>query len=138
MQEVNVNQEERFFVDSVKELDSVNKKIAKLLLKKEELTNGIINVMDHDHEGQKTYEYSIWKIEVKTPVVYSLNKKLYESGEFNIPDAYNPIKHGISYTIDKRLCEKFINEAPENARNALIALIEKKPGKPSICIKERI
>ena len=132
------NEQERFFVDSVKELEKVNKQLAKLLLRKEELTEQIIGSLEHDHEGQKSYEYGVWKIEVKTPFVYSLNKKLYESGSVKLPEDFNPIKESVSYSVDKRLCDKFMTEAPKKVRDALAELIDKKPGKAGITIKERV
>ena len=132
------NEQERFFVDSVKELEKVNKQLAKLLLRKEELTEQIIGALEHDHEGQKSYEYGVWKIEVKTPFVYSLNKKLYESGSVKLPEDFNPIKQSVSYSVDKRLCDKFMTEAPKKVRDALAELIDKKPGKAGITIKERV
>jgi hypothetical protein len=138
MQAMNHNEYEYFFNESLVELESVNKQLAKLSLRKEELTQEIIGALQHDHEGQKTYEYDVWKIEIKTPVVYSLNKKLYESGKVNIPDNFNPIKTSISYTIDKKLCEQYMDNAPKVIRDALIELIEKKPGKAGVILKERI
>lgn len=123
---------------SVKELQKVNKQIAKLNLLKEELTKTIIGSLQHNHEGQKSYEYGVWKIEVKTPFVYSLNKKMYESGEINLPKDFNPIKESVSYAIDKRLCDKYMQDAPKAVRDALIELIDKKPGKANIVVKERL
>jgi hypothetical protein len=132
------NEQEHFFSESVTELQKINKQIAKLTLRKEELTQEIIGALEHDHEGQKTYEYQAWKIEVKTPFVYSLNKKLYESGDVKLPDEFNPIKQSISYTVDKRLCDKYMQDAPKKVRDALIGLIDKKPGKAGVVIKERV
>lgn len=133
-----LNDQEKCFVDGVKELAKVNKQIAKLLVRKEELTEEIIGALDHDHEGQKTYEYGVWKIEVKTPFVYSLNKKLYESGDIKLPDNFNPVKESVSYSIDKRLCDQYMQDAPKKVRDALAELIDKKPGKAGITIKERV
>lgn len=130
--------EEDIFVHNIKKLQKVNKQIAKLLLAKEELTNVLIKGFDHSHEGQKTYEYSEWKIEVKTPFVYSLDKKKYESMPFKLPKKFNPIKESISYSIDKRLCDEYLQSAPDEIREQLIDLIDKKPGKASITIKERV
>jgi transposase len=139
MQQLNeLNDQELVFLDSVKALEKVNKQLAKLLAQKEELTKNIIDSLEHDHEGQKTYEYGVWKIEVKTPCVFSLNKKLYESGEFKLPSEFNPIKQSVSYSIDKRLCEKYMTDSPKKVREALIELIEKKPGKASVCLRERV
>lgn len=132
------NEQERCFSDSIAELQKVNKQLAKLILRKEELTDQIIGSLEHDHEGQKSYEYGAWKIEVKTPFVYSLNKKKYESGEIKLPDDFNPIKESVSYSVDKRLCDKYMMDAPKKVRDALAELIDKKPGKAGITIKERV
>jgi hypothetical protein len=132
------NEQEQCFAESIKELEKVNKQIAKLLVRKDELTDLIIGALEHDHEGQKSYEYGVWKIEVKTPYIYSLNKKLYESGDVKIPDDFNPVKQSVSYSIDKRLCDKYMMDAPKKVRDALAELIDKKPGKAGITIKERV
>ncbi len=129
---------ELYLNSSVKELDKINKKIAELLVRKEELTEIIIGALGHEHEGQKSYQYNAWKIEVKTPFVYSLDKKKYESGQFKLPKKYNPIKESISYSIDKKMCDHLMHDAPEEIRDTLIDLIDKKPGKASVTIKERI
>lgn len=132
------NEQERCFSESINELQKVNKQLAKLLVRKEELTDQIIGSLEHDHEGQKSYEYGVWKIEVKTPFVYSLNKKLYESGSVKLPEEFNPVKESVSYSIDKRLCDKYMQDAPKKVRDALAELIDKKAGKAGITIKERV
>ena len=122
----------------IQELEKVNKQLAKLTLRKEQLTDMIISAMSHNHEGQRTYEYDMWKVEIKTPITYSLNKKLYESGSVILPDNFNPIKESISYSIHKGLCDKYMLDAPKKVKDALAELIDKKPGKTSVTIKERI
>jgi hypothetical protein len=134
----NSKEQEHKFAESIKELQKINKQIAKLTVRKEELTQEIIGSLDHEHEGQKSYTYGVWKIEVKTPFVYSLNKKLYESGSVKLPGEFNPIKESISYSIDKRLCDQYIQDAPKKVRDALCELIDKKPGKSAVVIKERV
>lgn len=138
MQDHNYLEQEQKFSESISELQKVNKQIAKLILRKEELTDEIISALEHDHEGQKTYEYGAWKIEVKTPFVYSLNKKLYESCAVKLPDEFNPIKESVSYSIDKKLCDQYMQDAPKKIRDALAELIDKKPGKAGVTIKERV
>ena len=129
---------QRVLEESIEEFEIINNQLANLLLRKEELTSEIINCLGHKHDGQKTYEYNIWKIEIKTPCIYSLNKNLYESKKDKIPEHFNPIKQSISYSIDKRLCDKYIQDAPKSIKNTLIELIEKKPGKAGITIHERV
>jgi hypothetical protein len=128
---------EEFLALSVKELECINKKMARLLVRKEELTDGIISALHHEHEGQKAYDYDMWRIEVKTPFVYSIDKKKYESGAINIPDEYNPVRKSVSYSVDKRACESYMSMAPKKVRDALCEIIEKKPGKANVVIKER-
>ena len=123
--------------DSILELQKVNKQLSKLALKKEELTANIIAAFSHEHEGQKSYEYNLWKIEIKTPFIYSLDKKKYTSGNFVLPEQYNPIKESISYSIDKRLCDQYMIDAPKKIRESLIQLIDKKAGKAGVTIKDR-
>lgn len=135
---INLNEQEHCFVEGITELQKINKQLAKLLLRKEELTQEIIGALEHDHEGQKAYDYGIWKIEVKTPFVYALNKKLYESKKIQIPDEFNPIKESVAYSVDKRLCDEYMIKAPKKVRDALAELIDKKPGKAGITIKERV
>lgn len=130
--------QEHYFSESVKKLSKVNRQLAKLLVQKEVLTHEIIHSLGHDHEGLKSYDYGVWKIEVKTPFVYALNKKLYESGDIKLPDNFNPIKASVSYSIDKRLIDKCLEEAPRDVRDALIELIEKRPGKAAVNIRERV
>ena len=124
--------------DSIKELQCLNRKLARLNIRKEELTEQIIGAIGHDHEGQKSYDYDVWKIEVKTPFVYSLNKKRYESGDISLPREFNPIKKSVAYSIDKRLCDEVIMTAPMEIRDMLCELIDKKPGKANVVIKERV
>ena len=139
MQQYNhTTEQEMMLEDSIKQLELVNKKLAKLIVLKEELTGLIIGALQHEHAGQRTYEYNEWKIEVKTPLTFSLDKKKYESGLFKLPSEFNPIKQSISYSIDKKLCDKFMMEAPKKVRETLTELIDTKPGKASISIKARV
>ena len=138
MRDYNNSEERRYFLeDCIRQMDELNKKMSTLVVKKEELTDMIIGALGHEHEGQRSYEYNLWKIEVKTPCVYSLNKKLYESGQFTLPKKFNPIKQSTSYTIDKRMCDQYLIDAPNDVRDVLIELIDKKRGKASVTIKER-
>jgi hypothetical protein len=133
----NAIEREMGLTDSIKELEKVNKQLARLSLRKEELTNSIVTALGHQHEGQRSYQHEVWKVEIKTPFVYSLNKKLYESGNIKLPADFNPIKESVSYSVDKALCDKYLVDAPKKVRDALIELIDKKPGKASVTIKER-
>lgn len=134
----NFEERDNLLDKSIKELGQVNKKVAKFLERKEELTYLIIDVLGHEKEGQHTYEHRSWKLEVKTPFIYSLNKNAYESGNYSLPKEFNPIKKSVSYRIDKRLCDEALEKAPDEVRELLVELIDKKPGKASVSIKERV
>lgn len=134
----NINEQERFLEQHINDLNYVNKQLSELNVLKEDLVDRIIGALEHDHEGQKSYNFNTWKIEVKTPFVYSLNKKLYESGKIQLDDRFNPIKKATTYTVDKRLCDEYLEYAPKEARDVLVELIDKKPGKAGVTIKERV
>lgn len=128
--------EERRFVleDSIKKLEAVNKKIAKLTLEKEELTGDIIAALGHQKEGQKTYEVDMWKVTVKTPYIYALDVKSYKNGDVYLDPEFDPIKQTVSYSVDKKLFDSCFRLAPESTRNALTQLITVKPGKASVTV----
>ena len=134
----NINEQERFLEQHINDLNYVNKQLSELNVLKEDLVDRIIGALEHDHEGQKSYNFNTWKIEVKTPFVYSLNKKLYESGKIQLDDRFNPIKKATTYTVDKRLCDECLEYAPKEVRDVLVELIDKKPGKAGVTIKERV
>lgn len=132
------NTKDQRFLESIYELKDIKKQIKKLTERKDELIHEIIDSLGHQHEGQKTYECGDFKIEVSTPFVYSLDKNRYESGGITLPHEFNPVKEYVSYSIDKRLCDKYMANAPRHVRDALVELIDKKPGKARVTIKESL
>lgn len=132
-----LGQREHYLKVSAQELEKINKQISKLIVRKEELTDIIIGALEHNHNGQKTYEYGQYKIEVKTPTIYCLDKKRYESGDITLPKNFNPIKESKSYTIDKKLCDLYMQQAPSDVRESLALLIDEKPGKKNVIVSRR-
>ncbi len=126
----------RFLDDKIKEFNEVSKNLSILKLKYESLTDEIISALGHDKEGQRTYEHHNFKIEVKTPATYSVDRKKYE--QVSIPDEYNPIKQNITYAVNKELCDRFINDAPQHIKELLFTVIEKKQSRKTVTVKERI
>lgn len=131
------SEREMYLDNSVKELDKINNKLATLLTRKDELIDIIIGALGHEHKGQKSYEYGLYKIEVKTPTIYSLNTSKYKSGDIKLPDNFNPIKESISYSIDKKLCDQYMQIAPKKVRDSLALLIDEKPGKKNVVLTRR-
>jgi hypothetical protein len=123
---------------SIKKLEAVNKKLAKLTLEKEALTAEIIAGLAHNHEGERSYEVNEWKVTIKTPMIYSLDTKAYKQGDIYIDPEFDPVKQSITYTVDKKRFEECMTLAPAGVREALCELVTKKPGKESISIKARV
>lgn len=121
--------------DNIKALNLINKRLAKLLVMKKELSAYIMDEFNHAHEGKKTYEYDVWKIEIDTPVRYVLNKDKYVAQKDKLPAEFNPIKESVSYSVSKPLCNKLMDNAPDAIKNILIDLIDIVPGKSSVSIK---
>ncbi len=124
--------------DAIIELRSVNEKLADLVAKKEELTDLIIGALGHEHEGQKSYEFETWKVEVKTPCIYSLDKKAFAELPHSLPPEFYPIEVSTSYTVNRKIFDHAMNKADDDIKNILVGLITKKPGKPSVNIKDRV
>lgn len=129
---------EQFMDRCIKQLNRVNKTIARLLVEKEKLTEDIIGAFGHEKAGQKTYEYSTWRVEVKTPFVYSINKKVFEAISATLPPEFNPVKASTTYAVDKKLCDEYMLTAPESVKELLTQCIDIKAGKKGIVIKERV
>lgn len=122
--------------DTIQHLREVSRKIAELTAIKETLTNNIIESLGHNHEGQKTYSLGYLKVEVRTPCIYMLDKSRYEDLKNKLPAEYNPVTESISYSIDKKLCDKALLSAPKRIKDMLSELISKKPGKATVSIRE--
>jgi len=133
-QQLEVHNEEMFIEEEIKKLEVVNVKLAELLVEKEELTASIISLMEHTHEGERTYEFNMWNIKIKTPFIYSLNTKMYRSGEVFLDDAFNPIEETVSFKVNRAKADEYMQTSPDSVREALIKLITKKPGKQSVAI----
>ena len=135
-QQIEVNDRVEVLDSSIVQLKKVNKKLAQLLAEKEALTECIIGSIGHAHEGERSYTVGLYTITVKTPMIYSLDKKKYESNDVYLPEEFNPITPATSYRVDKMLCEDYLAVAPRSVRDALLELITKKPGKASVNISD--
>lgn len=121
--------------DNIKRLEKVTRDIAVLNTEKEDLIKSIIKELNHSHEGQKSYSIDEYKLEVRTPAIYSLNKEYYQEVSSYLPDDYNPVKESVSYSIDKKKCDELLKTAPSEFRKTLIEMVEKKPGKANVVVK---
>ena len=115
-------------------LQRINAKIAALEIEKKDLTAAIIYEVGHEQNGQRSYVVGDLNVTCRTPVIYTLDKKAYESGDVYLDEAFDPVKVSTSYTINKSKYEECRAKAPLSAQIALNMLITQKPGKPSVII----
>jgi citrate synthase len=120
---------------AIEELETVNAEIAKLTVRREELTREIIAAVGHDKEGQKSYNYREWKVTCKTPNIYALDTRAYKSGKVFLPEEDDPVKQSITYTVDKKRFQECYKNATDLVRDSLNKLITVKPGKPSVSVE---
>lgn len=135
---MNNTEEGRFVLeDGLERIREVNEEIANLTVEKEKLTSEIIAALGHDKAGQQSYTHDKYKITVKTPNIYSLDKAAYANGDVYLEDNFNPIRETKAYAVDKALFEHYYATAPESVRDSLVQLITVKPGKPSVVVGVR-
>ena len=134
---IELEQRERQAEELTRDIEAINKKLAKLRLDKESKELELIGVIQHMHEGSKTYDIGIHSVTVKTDMIYALDKKAYISGDVYLDPAYDPILQKITYEVNKKLFNAYEQMAPIETREALWKLIEKKPSKPNVSIKVR-
>lgn len=120
--------------DTIVKLEKITKNLALLALERDALNQELIELFSHDYEGQKSYSEGIWRVTIKTPCVYSLNKAKYLALKDSLPEEFNPVKESVSYIVDKKACDKFVISAPKQIISLIGEMIEKKPGKASLTI----
>lgn len=121
--------------DNIERLQVVKDKIKALEVEQAGLVKAIIADLGHDHEGEKSYQVGTFKVTCRTPVIYSLDKKAYESGDVYLMPEFDPIESSTAYKINKAKLEAFLQTAPMSVRTSLSKLVTKKDGKPSVVIK---
>lgn len=120
-------------LEQIKELDLVNKELAKLKLLKEELEETILSEFhDHPYEGQRTYEVDSYKITVKTGINFKVDKERYQ--ELEIPLELNPVREVLKLEIDLRK----IRELKRDHALFLSEFITETPSKPTVVIGDRL
>ena len=135
--QVELENRNRRAIEITHELEKLNKKLAKLRLDKEELEMELISVIGHEYEGSKTYDIGDRSVTLKTDIIYSLDKKSYISGDYYLPEEFDPILQKVSYEVNKKLFNHYESISPVSVREVLNTLITKKNSKPSVSIKVR-
>jgi len=114
----------------VEELISVNEQIKELNNIKQRIENELIKELNHEHEGSKTYNEGVYKINIKTDFIYSVDKEKYLEEKELIPPEFNPIIEKVSYSVDKN---KFKDATSHNS-TFMSEIITIKPAKPYLTI----
>ena len=128
---------ERRTQELTSEIETINKKMAKLRLDKESKELELIATIQHEHEGSKTYDIGMHSVTIKTDMIYALDKKAYISGELYLDPSFDPVLQKTTYEVNKKLFNAYEQMAPANVREVLAQLIEKRPSKPNVTIKVR-
>ena len=117
--EIDVDQDSEIR-DLVQTIMHASSNIARCKRIKEQCEKQLSSILEHAHEGQKTYERAGYKITVKASLTYDIKKELYEvlraSGA--LPVVYDPIKK--SETITYRVNNEYLNRAKENASKEIL------------------
>lgn len=116
-------------------LQEVKKQISMLANIEKKLTGIIINEIGHDKDGQKTYYYNQYAVEVKTPTNYTLDKTLYKKFKDEIPAEVNVVDEVVEYKLNRKKLSEAIKLLDDDKLSVLGKFIDAKPGKPSVNIK---
>jgi len=116
-------------IDYVKTLNTVNFEIAELVRIKEELEMKLADLLDHQHDGSKSYICDKYKVTLTTGWNYSLNKDEFLVIGSRLPRCFNPVRQKIAYEIDKEVIREAERYASSEELQLLSQIITKKPKK---------
>lgn len=135
--QLELEQREMLAIELANKLDKLNAKIAKLRLEKESLEVELIAAIGHNLEGSKTYDVGDKAVTLKTDMIYSLNKDLYNDDSFLLPADFDPVVTKTVFEVNKKSFNSMVATAPAHVCDMLHALVTKKPSKPAVTIKAR-
>jgi len=136
-QQLEIEYRQRRAYELVTIIESLNTSITRLKDQKEAFEQELVDIMEHNYDGQKTYTLWDKRLVVKTPTYYRVNKALYLSGDIELPEHYNPVVAKIDYEIDKNKYLKIVESAPMPIVELLDKLIIESYGKKSVTIESR-
>jgi len=116
-------------------LNKINHEIARLKVEKEQAEEKIKKLFDHNCEGQKTYYFKEYAVEVKTNLNYVVDKKEYEVLKGQMRKEFNPIKEVVKYEVDKKKYEEVLTYGSQEDIKLLSEVSHTKPAKLSVTIK---
>jgi hypothetical protein len=116
-------------IDYVKTLNMVNFEIAELHRIKEQMEMKLADLLDHHHDGSKSYVCDKYKVTITAGFNYSLNKDEYLVIGGRLPKCFNPVRQKIAYEIDKEIIREAERYASAEELQLLSSIITKKPRK---------
>lgn len=131
---VNVN---KLLREAICNLELVTYQIAELARVKEELSHKIAIMFGHEQEGNKTYIFDAYAVEVKTPYSYSVDKINYEKLKEHLPQDKNPVRESVKYDLNKEKYRELMRSGDADVAMTLMEFVAVTKPKPSITIKHR-
>lgn len=132
--QLELEQRQQRALELIDELDIINKTLSQVKVEKDAIEQEIQSLIGHAHVGHRTYEIGPRKITIKVDQSYSLNTKLYKSGDIYLPPEFDPIKAQTTFKVNQALFDRYENEAPEEVRGILNTLVTKNKERLSIVI----
>jgi hypothetical protein len=123
--------------ENVKEFKKITAKIGALVSRKEELEKLIIAGFGHDKDGQEQYPLGSFKVECKTLMIYSLDKKLYEENKDRFDKKLVKKSTTYTYKIDKKIAIASRATLDGEDRDILDDMITKKPAKVKVTVYDK-
>lgn len=109
--------------ERVIELNWLKGQIAEYMVRREELEKGIIELLGHKKEGQKTYSVNKFKVTVKTGFNYSLDKAKYLELSSQLPAEFNPVTEKIAYHLNTSLFKLGQKTADKQTKSILKKIV---------------
>ncbi len=135
--QVGLEYQQRRAYELVTMIESLNTTLARFKDQKSVLEDELLSLLQHTHEGQKTYMVADKAVSCKTVKYYRVNKALYLADKSGLPDDYNPIVTKIDYEVDKHKYKRMLESAPADVVDVLRLMVVETEGKAAITIQSR-
>lgn len=127
-------------------LDEVNKQIAELKRIKEHLEKRILesmsavkfdeagNILSVSHEGSQTKYIGKYKVVIKTPALWKIDKNEYEAVVGQMRKEFNPVVTSTSYRVNNKILQNIDTYGSEEDKQRIGQFLILDYSKPSITL----